>query len=44
MNNLLRENGMRSLIRLLSSDHAIMQNEALIAMATLLAALKGFFF
>ena len=42
MNNVLRENGMQSLIGLLSSEHTIMQNEALVAIITLLASAKGF--
>jgi len=40
MNNVLRENGMQSLIGLLSSEHTIMQNEALVAIITLLASAK----
>ena len=43
MNNVLMENGMQSLISLLSSEHTIMQNEALVAIITLLASAKGSF-
>ena len=34
---------MRSLIRLLSSEHVMMQNEALVAITTLLASTTGCF-
>ena len=41
MKSLLRSDAIRSLLGLLSSDHSIMQNEALVAIVTLLTCGKG---